>query len=159
MSEIEKTKNVFRFGYRRAGFRLSVADIAVIGLCAILTFTLLWVEAIASVAGVFGPLVWLPAVALFHFFLFCNVFRIHRRLELTWAAVFVVNCCIWILLLWPMPFAGALHDGMNPVLMFWLCVLGVQTPVTVVLIVIAIFTEDYHGIGYRLGPWSRRDIA
>lgn len=46
-------------------------------------------------AGV--PLWWLLAVVVAHFFLFCNVFLVPRRLELVWAGSFVLNVTAWML--------------------------------------------------------------
>lgn len=39
---------------------------------------------------------WLPAMVVGHFFLFCNVFKVPRRLELAWAGVFVLNTGLWL---------------------------------------------------------------
>jgi len=62
------------------GFRLSVVDVMV-----------LVVGAVGAI--VLGLQVWwwgyVVAIVVGHFFLFCNVFRISRMLELAWAAVFV----------------------------------------------------------------------
>jgi hypothetical protein len=63
------------------GFRVSTRDICVIAL--------------AMVAGVCAPNVppglgWVIVFVTFHFFLFCNVFRIARHLELVWALLFLV---------------------------------------------------------------------
>jgi hypothetical protein len=72
---------------RTCGFRLSHIDIIVL--------------IIGMVAGVAGYLM-IGKIALFapyvigHFFLFCNVFRIRRKLELIWATLFVINCAAWI---------------------------------------------------------------
>lgn len=44
-----------------------------------------------------GPLWWLLAVVVAHFFLFCNVFLVPRRLELLWAGSFVLNVTAWML--------------------------------------------------------------
>ena len=40
----------------------------------------------------------IPALALGHFFLFCNVFRVRRSYELVWAGCFLVNAGAWITL-------------------------------------------------------------
>jgi len=39
---------------------------------------------------------WLPAVVVAHFFLFCNVFKVPRKLELLWALVFLINTGAWL---------------------------------------------------------------
>lgn len=41
---------------------------------------------------------WLPAVVVAHFFLFCNVFKVPRKLELLWAVVFLINTGVWLAL-------------------------------------------------------------
>jgi hypothetical protein len=41
---------------------------------------------------------WLPAMVVFHFFLFCNIFKVPRKLELGWAGVFVLNTGVWLAL-------------------------------------------------------------
>src|SRR5262249_27454363 len=63
------------------GFRLSVVDVSVI-------------VGGTTAAIVLSMYVWwwgfVPAFVLAHFFLFCNVVRMARPLELVWAGVFVV---------------------------------------------------------------------
>jgi hypothetical protein len=39
---------------------------------------------------------WLPGMVVAHFFLFCNVFKVPRKLELLWAAVFLINTGVWL---------------------------------------------------------------
>lgn len=85
---------------------------------------LLW-----SVLGTFALLF---PIVLAHFFLFCNVFRVRRNLELIWAGVFVVNFAAWAI-------TGSFS---------WWPVLLVQTPVTIACIVIEMRSPNYHGIGY-----------
>ena len=62
-------------------------------------FRLSALDALVLVAGAAGAIaVWhvapefavLGAVAILHFFLFCNVFRVARRPELVWSAVFLI---------------------------------------------------------------------
>lgn len=78
----------------------------------------------------------LPALVLLHFFLFCNVFRIRRRYELLWAAVFVANAIGWWLggvpSCWP--------------------VLAVQTPFTLLAIGAEVRSPRYHGV--RADRWN-----
>lgn len=64
----------------RPGFRLSTMDLLVLVAGAL--------GAIAAwrIAVEFAVLV---ATAILHFFLFCNVFRVARRPELAWSAVFL----------------------------------------------------------------------
>lgn len=56
-------------GRRRCGFRVSLVDIAVIGLC---------IAATLGLHSVLDTYVYLAPITLGHFFLFCNVFRIRR---------------------------------------------------------------------------------
>ena len=74
-----------------------------------------------------------PIIVLAHFFLFCNVFRVGTKRELIWTAVFLLNCTGWTSL-----------DRFQ-----WLYVLGIQAPVTLGVILSAIYGRDYHGIGAR----------
>ena len=63
------------------GFRLSAIDVIVI-----------LVGAIASVV-LWSTVWWIGFVIAFvvaHFFLFCNVFRVARPLELAWSGLFIV---------------------------------------------------------------------
>jgi hypothetical protein len=114
-----------------AGFRFSWTDGVAIVLCALATW---------GAWPFLGEFAVLFPVVLGHFFLFCNVFRISRKPELWWSAVFVVNVGIWLSL-----------D-----LFTWSRVLLAQTPVTLLLVTMAVFRRDYHGIGYTLTPWGRR---
>jgi hypothetical protein len=104
------------------GFQVSIPDIAVLIFCAIATAAL-W-PMIGSFSLVF-------AVALGHFFLFCNVFRIDRKCELIWAATFVANVFAWTA--W-----GTFR---------WTIVLAIQLPITVFLIALEMTRPRYHRIG------------
>lgn len=110
---------------RPAGFRFSATDGLAILACGVLTAT-----AWKSV----GSLAWLFPIVLGHFFLFCNVFRVHRSSELTWAGLFVLNVGLWVSL-----------AQLN-----WAGILGVQTPFTLLAILRALLSRDYHGVGYSL---------
>lgn len=105
---------------RRRGFRLSLQDVIVIAIC--IATTALFHD--------YGQLVWLFPITLGHFFLFCNVFRVCRRLEFMWAIMFVANVTI---------FATSGWFG-------WATILAVQTPVTVTVIAIEIRSSRYHGV-------------
>jgi hypothetical protein len=61
---------------------------------------------------------WMPAMVVGHFFLFCNVFKVPRKLELLWAGVFLINTGLWLA-----------ADRFN-----WRPVLLSQTPVTLAVI-------------------------
>jgi hypothetical protein len=110
------------------GFRFSAVDAGAIA-------------AFAIVAGGFyflaRPLWWLVAIAAGHFFLFCNVFRVVRRRELIWAALFVLNVGLWMLLK----------------RLDWFTVLACQLPVSVGVITWEIKSPGYHGVfANRLNP-------
>lgn len=114
-----------------AGFRFSWTDGAAIILCALATW---------STWSLLGEIAVLFPVVLGHFFLFCNVFRIPRKFELWWSAVFVVNVGAWLSL-----------D-----LFAWSRILLTQTPMTLLFVTMTVLGKDYHGIGYSLSPWGRR---
>lgn len=108
----------------KPGFRFSVVDGLFLLLCA--GATLLLRERL-------GTFVWIIAAAAGHFFLFCNVFRVRRSYELVWSAVFLANVTAWT-------WAGRFS---------WWGVLGVQLPVTALVIVLEIRSPRYHGIFSR----------
>jgi len=72
-------------------------------------------------------------LVLGHFFLFCNIFRVGTRSELIWSAVFMLNATVWFT-----------SDRFS-----WTAVMLSQTPVTLAVILRAILSPDYHGIGCR----------
>lgn len=113
---------------RTWGFRFSVADFGV----------LLALVAVAVVLHRLGSnLWWLVAIVASHFFLFCNVFRVLRRRELIWAAFFVLNVGLWLLL-------GRLDC---------FSVLACQLPLSVGVIAWETKARRYHGIfARRLNP-------
>ncbi len=103
------------------GLRFSATDAVVLALGAVATW---WLHSRV------GTYAWLIAVALGHFFLFCNVFRIRRSYELIWAGIFAINFAAWLA-------SGSFG---------WLGVLAVQAPVTIAVIVAEIRSDRYHGI-------------
>ena len=77
------------------------------------------------------------AFVLAHFFLFCNVIRMARPLELIWAGVFVV-------------LAGATLAFETP---SWLVTAPVSLFVTAVVVVVEMRKPSYHGVGWqRINP-------
>lgn len=108
-------------GALRHGLRFSRTDAAVLAAGAVLTWVL-WRH--------LGQFALLVPVTLGHFLLFCNVFRVRRGVELLWAGVFVANFAAWALL-------GEFT---------WWGILGVQTPVTVAILVIEVRHPGYHGV-------------
>ncbi|HYE18276.1 MAG TPA: hypothetical protein VEA69_07515 [Tepidisphaeraceae bacterium] len=108
----------------RPGFRLSALDVLVLlagAAAAAYTMTVdRWLAvAIAFVVG--------------HFFLFCNVLRMSRALELIWAGVFVALA------------ACAMTTGA----IGWPVVFVVSTGVTIILSAIELRRPSYHGVGWR----------
>ena len=113
---------------RTSGFRLSALDAAVLVAGAAGT----WLAAPAV-----GPLAGVIPMAVGHFFLFCNVFRLRRRYELGWTAVFLANFAAWTL-------AGELS---------WPGLLAIQLPVTAVVIALEVRSPRYHGVlAHRINP-------
>jgi hypothetical protein len=106
---------------RTHGFRFSILDGLILLGGAGITFWL-WNESF--------PLWWLIPLALGHFFLFCNVFLVWQKLELAWAAAFVLQIAIHL--------AAGYTDWLSPLL--------VQTPVTLVVIWLQLRSPWYHGI-------------
>jgi hypothetical protein len=78
-----------------------------------------------------NTLVLMLPVVLGHFFLFCNIFRIHRKYELIWASLFVINCLFWVVLM----------SNFS-----WIAILLTQSPMTLILILLGIRHPTYHGI-------------
>jgi hypothetical protein len=121
------------------GFRLSVVDV----------FVLVGGTA-ASIA--LSMYVWwwglVPAFVLGHFFLFCNVIRMARPLELVWAGMFVA-------------LAGATVAFETP---GWLVTLVLSLLVTVVVVVVELRKPSYHGVAWQwinpgLPAWWEARVA
>ena len=121
------------------GFRLSATDVVV-----------LIVGALAS-AYVFTIDKWSGAAIAYvvlHFFLFCNVLRMSRSLELIWAAVFAALAIATI--------------SLNAIT--WPIVLTVSAVMTLVVAMIETRQPSYHGVGWRkinprLPEWFERHHA
>lgn len=111
------------------GFRLSVVDGVALGAGAVAT---------ATAAMTSGWIALGVAFAVAHFFLFCNVLRLPRRLELLWAGVFlmlmVAASAAW--LNWPAAF------GVVLLMTLGVAILGVRQP-------------GYHGVLWR---WFNPDL-
>jgi hypothetical protein len=106
------------------GFRLSRLDVCVLAIGSVG----------AAVAGVYS----LHAAAVVgcvvgHFFLFCNVFRMSRPLELTWSAIFVVSAGGTIL--WQVP--------------GWAAAAALTMSTTVAVVLLEMRRPSYHGVGWR----------
>ena len=92
---------------------------------------------VAALALVFAPddtpIPHVVAFVVAHFFLFCNLVRLARTLELIWAAVF--------LLLATGTIAFDTHG--------WLMTYAVSSAMTMILIAIETCKPSYHGVGWR----------
>ena len=107
------------------GFRLSVLDVTILTVGLAATF------ALATVVWWWG---FVLGFVLGHFFLFCNVVRMARSLELAWAAVFVVLATTTVTLGTP----------------GWRITVSVSLFTTVLMVVVQIRKESYLGLGWRL---------
>jgi len=121
------------------GFRLSVVDIAVL----VVGFPVS--VALATVEWTWGFVV---AFVLAHFFLFCNVVRMARPLELVWATMFTVQ-------------AGSTIVAGLP---GWIITTTVSLATTLIVVAIEMRKPSYHGIAWqRINPnlqvWWETHIA
>lgn len=118
------------------GFRLSKLDVCV-----------LVIGAAAAAGGVVQFDRWTGlaiAFVVLHFFLFCNIVRMSRPLELIWATSFAVLAIMVVQfhrLSWPATF-------------------GIAAFVTLILVLIEMRSPSYHGVGWRrinpqLSDWWR----
>lgn len=106
---------------RRRGFRMSLVDVGAILIC--LGGTIALKESL-------GEMIYVAPIALGHFFLFCNVFRLRRSYELIWAGAFVCNVAAW-----------SIFGDIS-----WWPILAVQTPLTILLLILECRSPRYHGI-------------
>jgi len=121
----------------RPGFRLSVTDVAVLGVgsvAAVVAWQSVWWAGFA-IAFVLG-----------HFFLFCNVFRVARMPELIWSAFFLAAAVPTVLFGIP----------------GWPLTITVVLMSTAAIVVREMRKPSYHGIGWRrvnpeLEAWWRAD--
>ena len=113
------------------GFRLSVRDVVVILLGCAAAFYLAQIEPWWSFAVMF---------VVAHFFLFCNVVRMARPFELTWATTFVALAAATLLTEAP----------------GWPVTVAVSLGVTLVVVILQVRKPSYHGLGWqRLNPGLR----
>jgi hypothetical protein len=108
----------------KPGFRLPVLDRVTLALgtiAAIVLGTLCWQASLVVV------------VVVSSFFLFCNVFRIARRLELIWASVFVAASTATIL--WGVP--------------GWIVTVSVAAGTAALVVALEMRKPSYHGVGWR----------
>ena len=124
--------------YFNPGFRLSITDVIILIAGAIASLLVANIEFWFGIAIVF---------TVGHFFLFCNVFRMPRHLELAWAALFLLLLGSTIVMQQP----------------DWLVSFGFSLIGTVVVVVIQLRQPSYHGVGWsRINPqlpqwWQAQD--
>jgi len=110
------------------GFRLAVLDVAVLIVGGIVSAYMMTIDRWFGFAIAFVVL---------HFFVFCNVLRMSRPLELIWAGIF----------------AALAITAISQSLLSWPIVFAVSTVVTGIVAFIETRRPSYHGIGWqRLNP-------
>lgn len=113
------------------GFRLSAMDLAILLVGTALSGGLSLITAWAA---------FVVAFVVMHFFLFCNVFRISRRLELAWAAVFIGLAAGTVLFEMP----------------GWLVTVAASLAATSVVVMLEMRKPSYHGVYWqRVNPQLR----
>jgi hypothetical protein len=108
----------------RPGFRISEIDVGVLMLGTLVSVLLARFDESFAVAILF---------TIAHFFLFCNVLRMSRPLELAWAALFVLLAASTILIGFPT----------------WSHTFSVMLAVTAILAFIQVLQPSYHGAFWR----------
>ena len=121
------------------GFRLSALDIVVLVVGGGASAYAMTVDRWFGIAIAFVVL---------HFFLFCNVLRMSRPLELIWAGVFAA-----------LAIAATSLD-----LLSWPAVFAISSAVTVIVAVVEVRRPSYHGVGWqqvnpRLPEWWQSTAA
>lgn len=110
------------------GFRLSLMDVVVLVAGGATAAYFALIDTWTGIAIAF---------AVLHFFLFCNVLRMSRLLELMWAGAFTgltVASTVFGLLSWP-------------------AVFGISSIVTIVVMAVEMRKPSYHGAGWqKLNP-------
>jgi len=105
-------------------------------------FRLSLTDALVLLAGAIGSILaaqverWMGLTVGFvvgHFFLFCNVFRLARPLELAWSALFVSLAGSTVVTEWP----------------GWRMTLGISLVATLLVVVAQLRKPSYHGIAWR----------
>lgn len=102
------------------------------------------VVGIVVAVGLWPTAWWLGFIVAFvvgHFFVFCNVFRVARPLELAWSGLFVVLMYGTIRFGWPS----------------WVVAIGCSLLVTAVVIGLEMRKASYHGVLWkRINPGLRQ---
>jgi hypothetical protein len=120
------------------GFRLSFRDALVL---------VIGIGGSTALGKNYWPASLLIAVAVGNFFLFCNVFRISRCLELVWAGIFIALCgmTVWMKI-----------DR-------WSLTVRISIFVTAIVVLCETRKPSYHGVGWqkinpRLKNWWHSDL-
>lgn len=108
----------------RPGFRLSEIDVGVLMLGVLASVLLARFDESFAAALLF---------TLAHFFLFCNVLRMSRPLELVWALLFVLLA------------ASTIRTGFPP----WSYTFLAMLAVTAILAVVQVMRASYHGVFWQ----------
>ena len=109
---------------RTSGFRFFIGDIFIL-VSGIAVPLLTW--------RLIGACSLLVPFVVGHFFLFCNIFRVRRKLELIWAAIFLINTFTWSII-------GNLYvPG----------IFGIQIIATLVIIICEVRSPLYHSVFAR----------
>jgi hypothetical protein len=121
------------------GFRLSAIDVLVLVVGGVASVYAMTVDRWFGIAIAFVVL---------HFFLFCNVLRMSRPLELIWAGIFAALAI------------AAISLG----LLSWPAVFAISGAVTVIVAVVEVRRPSYHGVGWqkvnpRLPEWWQSATA
>ncbi len=121
------------------GFRLSELDVG---------FMLLALVSSPLLTRLHDQLALGALFAVFHFFLFCNVLRAKRWLEILWAAVFVA--------LWTCSFLRGLPS--------WPLTYGLAFAVTIAVTLVQVLLPSYHGafwstLNPRLPQWWEKQAG
>jgi hypothetical protein len=106
------------------GFRISVVDVIVLLL------------GITASIGLGFVLPWLGAVIAFvvgHFFLFCNIVRMARSSELTWAAIFLTVSTSTVVVNFP----------------GWFVSFFLSSLATFILVIVELRKPSYHGVFWQ----------
>ncbi len=107
----------------KPGFRISITDVLVLIAGAVGSSFVIIIDLGLGLAIAF---------TVGHFFLFCNVIRMPRHLELIWAAVFIILSVCTI----------EMHSPS------WLTTFGISIGATLVLVIIQMRHPSYHGVGW-----------
>ncbi len=121
------------------GFRLSALDVVILVVGGIASAYAMTIDRWFGIAIAFVVL---------HFFLFCNVLRMSRPLELIWAG----------------SFAGLAAATISQNRLSWPAVFAISSIVTVLVAVIETRRPSYHGVGWqnlnpRLPDWWQSAAA